>query len=218
MLWRALANPPRLATSYFAEERPRGFGLHQRDRAFEDYQDAGAHYQDRPSVEVDFAGEWGGGAVRLVEIPSDLEINDNIVAYWNPSEPAAAGSTREDAYRLRWGMLPPEGGLAYVSETRTGAGGVSGVEGDGRSRKFVVDFEGGRLGALPDGAEVEARLSVNRGEIETQTLSKLPGRDTWRLVADIVPERDAAMELVAYVEGYDERLSETWLYQWIESS
>ena len=217
-LWRALANPPRLATSYFSETSPRGFGLHQRDRGFEDYQDAGAHYQDRPSVEVDFVGDWGSGAVRLVEIPSDLEINDNIVAYWNPSEPAAAGSAHEYAYRLRWGMLPPEGGLAYVAETRTGTGGVSGVEHDGEARKFVIDFEGGRLGALPEDAEVGARLNVNRGEIVTRTLFKLPGRDTWRLVADIVPERDAAMELVAYVEGYDERLSETWLYQWIEAS
>ena len=218
VLWRALANPPRLATSYFAETSPRGFGLHQRDRAFEDYQDAGAHYQDRPSVEVDFLGDWGAGAVRLVEIPTDLEINDNIVAYWNPGERFAAGAAREYAYRLRWGMLPPEGGLAYVAETRTGVGGVSGVEHDGEARKFVVDFEGGRLGALPEDADVEASLSVTRGELATQTLFKLPERDTWRLVADIVPERNAAMELVAYVEGYDERLSETWLYQWIEAS
>ena len=219
VLWRALSNPPRLAASYFSEASPRGFGLHQRDREFEDYQDAGAHYQDRPSVEVEPAGDWGEGAVRLVEIPSDLEINDNIVAYWTPREAPAAGSAQEHAYRLRWGMLPPEGGLAHVSETRTGTGGVSGVEGDGEgTRKFVVDFEGGRLGALPPDAKVEARLNASRGEIVTETLFKLDGRDTWRLVADVVPEADATMELVAFVEGYGERLSETWLYQWIEAS
>ena len=218
VLWRALANPPRLATSYFSETSPRGFGLHQRDREFEDYQDAGAHYQDRPSVEIDFEGDWGEGAVRLVEIPSDLEINDNVVAYWAPRERAAAGSAREYAYRLRWGMLPPEGGLAHVAETRTGVGGVSGVAHDGEARKFVVDFEGGRLGALPPDAEVEARVNASRGKIVTETLFKIDGRDTWRLVADIVPEPDATTELVAYVEGYDERLSETWLYQWIEAS
>ena len=218
VLWRALANPPRLATSYFGEDSPRGFGLHQRDREFADYQDAGAHYHQRPSVDVDFQGEWGRGAVRLVEIPSDLEINDNIVAYWVPQDSPAAGSSQEWAYRLRWGAIEPTGALAQVVGTRTGVGGVSGVENDGRTRKFVVDFAGGRLAGLGPDADLFARVSVDRGEIATQALSKVEGEDIWRLVADVVPEPDAAVELVAYIEGYDERLTETWLYQWIETS
>ena len=219
VLWRALTNPPRLATSYFSETSARGFGLHQRDRAFRDYHDAGAHYHDRPSVDVDFLGDWGPGAVRLVEIPTDLEINDNIVAYWSPQDPAPAGASQEWRYRLRWGAIEPPGGLAHVAGTRTGIGGVSGVENDGSTRKFVVDFAGGRLAALDAEAEadLEARVAVSRGEISTQALSKVEGTDIWRLVVDVTPEPDAATELVAYLQGYDERLTETWLYQWIEA-
>lgn len=220
ILWRALANPPRLSTSYLVETSPLSFGLHQRDRDFADYQDAEARYEARPSVEVEPLGEWGPGAVRLVEIPSDLEVNDNIVAYWAPEGAFAAGSERSFEYRLRWGMLEPDPDamLAHVMETRTGVGGVSGVESDGGARKFVVDFKGGRLGALPPDSDVAAQLSVTRGEIVTHALSKVGGTDIWRLVADVVPEPGAATELIAYIEGYGERLSETWLYQWIETS
>lgn len=219
VLWRALANPPRLATSYFAEAAPLSFGLHQRDREFADYQDLGARYQDRPSVEVDLLGDWGVGAVRLVEIPSDLEVNDNIVAYWAPRDPVPAGSARSYDYRLRWGMLEPEpdARLAYVLETRTGLGGVSGVSSDGRARKFVIDFRGGRIGELGADAPLVARLSAAHGEIVAQALSKVEGTNIWRLVADIIPAPGATMELVAFIEGYDERLSETWLYQWIDA-
>lgn len=219
VLWRALKNPPRLATSYFGDTNPRGFGLHQRDRDYEDFQDAGAHYHERPSLEVEPMGDWGAGSVRLVEIPSDLEINDNVVAYWLPEGGVPEGGEREYAYRLRWGMLPPaeEGELSHVVNTLAGVGGVSGVESDGRTRKFVVDFAGGRLAGLPPDAEVEAQVSASRGNVETEVLSKVPGTDIWRLALDVAPDSDGPVELVAFVEGYGERLSETWLYQWIPS-
>ncbi len=31
-------------------------------------------------------GEWGKGSVELVEIPTNDETNDNIVAYWTPDQ------------------------------------------------------------------------------------------------------------------------------------
>jgi glucans biosynthesis protein len=219
VLWRALKNPPRLANSYFRETNPRAFGLHQRDRDYEDFQDAGAHYHERPSLEVEPIGDWGEGVVRLVEIPADLEIHDNIAAYWLPDGTVAAGGEREYAYRLRWGMLPPRGGeLAYVASTKAGVGGVSGVPSDGRMRKFVVDFLGDRLGGLPPDAKIEANVAISRGTAATEVLSKVPGMDMWRLAIDVAPEGDAPVELVAFIEGFGERLSETWLYQWIPTA
>ena len=219
-LWRALQNPPRLATSYFREESLRSFGLHQRDRRFVDFQDAGAHYHERPAVDVEPIGEWGPGSVRLVEIPTDLEINDNIVAYWLPDGTVEEGEAREYAYRLRWGMLEPDplSSLAHVASTKAGAGGVSGVESDGETRKFVVDFRGGRLAALPPDAELEAQITVGRGDVRSRALSKVEGEDIWRLAIDVEPTSDAAVEMLATVEGYGERLSETWLHQWIPST
>ena len=64
-IWRPLNNPSRLAGSYFVEENIRSFGLHQRDRDFESYQDSSAHYERRPSLDVEPVGDWGKGVVRL---------------------------------------------------------------------------------------------------------------------------------------------------------
>jgi len=130
-----------------------------------------------------------------------------------------AGDTREFAYRLRWGDLPVEEQveLAYVLETRSGVGGVSGVESADNLRKFVIDFTGGPLNPLPADAPVEAVVTVHGGEITSQNLHRVWGSDTWRLAMDIKAEPGATVEMVAHVAGFGRKLSETWLYQWINA-
>lgn len=217
VIWRPLNNPTQLTGSYFAETAPRRFGLHQRDRDFDSYQDTGARYERRPSLDVEPMGDWGVGHVRLVEIPSDLEGNDNIVAYWVPEAPVKAGDAREFAYRLHWGDLPddPTAPLAIVHETRAGHGGFSGVEAQQGTRKFVVDFKGGMLASLEADAEVEPVVTIANGELTGNTLEKIAGTDIWRLVIDISAEDAAVVELGGHIAGYGRKLTETWLYQWI---
>ncbi|WP_404406124.1 glucan biosynthesis protein [Pelagibacterium halotolerans] len=222
VLWRALNNPPRLASSYFAETNPRAFGLFQRDRSFAEFQDAGAHYERRPSLLIEPVGDWGEGNIRLVEIPSDMEINDNIVAFWVPAQQAKAGDEREYSYRMRWGNLDPDpaADLAYVLETRTGHGGVAGVENEPDLRKFVVDFKGGKLGRLPADIETppEPVVSIAGGEIVHTALFKIDGIDVWRLAIDVRFAGEETIELVAHVAGFNQRLTETWLYQWMPTA
>ena len=62
----------------------RGFGLLQRDRSFEHYQDLDLAYELRPSYWIEPREGWGEGGVDLVELPTDDETNDNIVAAWTP--------------------------------------------------------------------------------------------------------------------------------------
>ena len=220
IIWRPLNNPPRLTGSYFAETAPRRFGLHQRDRDFESYQDTGAHYERRPSLDVEPLGDWGKGNVRLVEIPSDLEANDNIVAYWVPEAPDKAGDAREFAYRLHWGDLShdPDEALAYVFETRSGHGGFAGVEAQQGTRKFVVDYKGGMIGPLDGQTKIEPVVSVANGEVTSKVLEKIANTDIWRLVIDVSAAPDAVVELSAHLAGFDRRLTETWLYQWINAA
>lgn len=217
IIWRPLNNPPQLTGSYFAETSPQRFGLHQRDRNFDSYQDTGARYERRPSLDVEPLGDWGNGHVRLVEIPSDLEANDNIVAYWVPETPAKAGDAREFAYRLHWGDLPHDAGeeLAYVFETRSGHGGFAGVEAVEGSRKFVVDFKGGLLAQMEPDAPIEAIVNVANAELSGTVVERIAGTDIWRLVIDITASEGAIVELSAHLAGYDRKLTENWLYQWI---
>ena len=215
--WRPLTNPERLASAYLASPGPQAFGLLQRDRDSHHYEDPTAVHEHRPSLLVRPASDWGPGTVRLVEIPSDLEVNDNIVVFWIPDGKVRAGDEREFSYRLEWGRDPwrEDDALACVIATRTGHGGPAGVTDKPDSRKFVVDFAGGLLARLPAGAEVEATVTAVNGKVETRDFFKVEGTDRWRLVIDVGSERGATVELVARVEGYGRELSETWLYQWV---
>lgn len=216
VLWRALNNSAWLGNSYLAETNPKAFGLYQRGRDFESYQDAGAHYERRPSIRIEPQGQWGQGMVRLIEIPAKLEADDNIVAFWIPAEPAVAGQEREYAYRVVWGDLDAEDNpaLAYVAETRAGVGGVSGVENAAGLRKFVVDFKGGELDALPAGTALDVLATVGGGTMRNSILSRVEANGAWRLVMDVETDPGATLELKAYLVGLGRKLTETWLYQW----
>ncbi|MCC5972902.1 MAG: glucan biosynthesis protein [Rubellimicrobium sp.] len=227
VIWRPLNNPARLATSYFAEDSPRAFGLFQRDRLFANHQDPGARYDRRPSLKVEPAGDWGPGAVRLVEIPTALEVTDNIVAFWVPQEPVRAGAALQFGYRLVWGDLPPDpaAALAHVVRSAAGAGGVSGVEPVPGTRKFVVDFAGGIIADLPGDAGITPVVGVSGGDVTGVTLERIEGQAIWRVVIDAaVTERSDGgdglpdvVELSLHLAGYGRKLSEDWLFQWVVS-
>lgn len=215
---RPLTNPDKLGHSYLAAQDLKSFGLIQRQREFDQYLDAQAHYELRPSLMVEPIGDWGQGAVRLLEIPSDLETNDNIVAYWVPETIPEKGESLEVSYRLHWGMSPqgdtsPD--LARIVRTRIGNGGVAGVAEETDRIKFVIDFEGGTLSDLPADAQMTPQVTVVRGELSQAIVSRVNGTDLWRLVIEAVPENsENSMELQAAIRGYGHAVSETWLYQW----
>ncbi len=99
-IWRPLRNPTRTEASAFMDNNVRGFGLMQRDRTFEHYQDLDLNYELRPSYWVEPLDSWGEGRVELFEIPTSDETNDNIVAQWAPAQPMEAGSSRSFRYRI----------------------------------------------------------------------------------------------------------------------
>lgn len=220
VIWRPLNNPPRLTGSYIQQTAPRRFGLHQRERGFAAYQDTESFYHLRPSLDIEPLGDWGPGYVRLVEIPADREVYDNIVAYWIPEAPARAGDAREFSYRMHWGNLSPEpqDPYAYVSATRAGHGGVAGVDIDEGLRKFVVDFTGGDLGRMDPASDITAIINVAEAEVTYQQVRYIPETGVWRLFVDVSAENGAVVEMSAHLAGEGRKLTEDWVYQWLPMS
>lgn len=217
-LWRPLNNPPQPSASAFSDENPKGFGLLQRDRVFDHYLD-GVFYDRRPSLWVEPKGAWGKGAVQLIELPTDDEINDNIVATWVPAEPAAAGASFDLGYRLYWLADEPfPTDLARCVATRLGAGGQPGQPRPKGVRKFMVEFLGGPLTSLPFGVRPEMALETSRGRFTDYRLVE-PVPDGvaghWRAqfdLADVQGPEPAELRLRLMVGGRP--ASETWLFQY----
>ncbi|PBK52783.1 glucan biosynthesis protein D [Pseudomonas syringae pv. actinidiae] len=215
-IWRPLNNPPRTMASAFSDNNPRGFGLLQRDRNFDHYLD-GVHYERRPSLWVEPLGDWGEGAVQLVEIPTDDEIHDNIVAMWVPKKPAGPGTDYRLRYRLHWlADEPYPGELAHCVATRLGNGGQPGQARPKGVRKFMVEFKGSSLEQLPSGVFPEAVLSSSRGSfsyIFTEAISDGQAGH-WRAQFDLMVDGTDPVDIRLYLRLGDQTLSETWLYQY----
>jgi glucans biosynthesis protein len=218
-IWRPLTNSAQVRTNSFVDASPKGFGLMQRDRKFDQYQDDGAFYHRRPSIWVEPVGDWGEGAVQLVEIPTDDEIHDNIVAYWTPKQPVRAGDELKYAYKLYWTNDEPNPptNIGRVVATYTGNGGVPGQRRreDVFKRKFVIDFAGGPLAAMQQRFDVTPVISHSRGRVDNSYVIKVVGTNRWRALFDLTTEGDAPVDLRCYLRLEGETLSETWLYQWL---
>ncbi len=216
-IWRPLVNPPVVHVSTFSDDKPRGFGLLQRDRNFDHYQDDGVWYDRRPSVWVEPLAGFEKGAVDLLEIPIAHESVDNIVASWNPAEPVKPGVEQLYAYRLHWGSkMPAVPTLATAAMTWTGIGGQVGGKREHFSWRFVVDFAGGELATLARDANVEPVITLSRGTTEIVSARPLDAIKGWRAMFDVVPP-DASTEPIdirLFLRLGGKALTETWLYQW----
>jgi glucans biosynthesis protein len=213
-IWRPLANPPRVITNAFLDRNPRGFGLMQRDRVFADYQDDGVFYDRRPSAWVEPVGDWGPGTVRLVEIPTRGESDDNIVAFWTPTKSPGAGQSLSYRYRLHWSdEEPTPAGVARVIASRSGRGGRPGQPVPSGRRKIVIDFAGGALPGLGRSSGVAPVAQSSRGQIEEVSGYPVVGTETWRLMFDIDVTPGPPMDLRAYLKRGTAALTETWIGQ-----
>jgi len=217
-VWRPITNPPTLQFNAFADESPRGFGLLQRDRNFDHYQDDGVFYERRPSLWVEPKADWGKGSVQLVEIPTVDETFDNVVAFWNPERKPQAGEEWLIGYRLFWGAeAPARPSLARCVATRTGLGGVVGQPRKYFSWRFAVDFAGESLAGLGRDAKVEPVITVSRGQIEITSARPLDAVNGWRAMFDVRPDDDstAPITIRLFLRENGRPITETWLYQWV---
>jgi glucans biosynthesis protein len=208
-IFRPLRNPPRTTLSSFRLDSPVAFGLVQRDRSLASYQDLEARYDRRPSAWVEPQGDWAEGSVRLLEIASSLETDDNIGAFFVPGKPTRS---LRYSYRLSFGDEPPfamSGGQVRAFRSGVPATGQKERATDG-SRLFVVDFVGKELAKLD---AVEAHVDVTQGAVSEVRTEKHPVDGSFRLVCRVTPTADD-VELRAFLHRGKQTLSETLAYLW----
>lgn len=217
-LWRPLGNPERERMSFFLDRNVRGFGLLQRDRTFESYQDLDLGYQSRPSYYVEPAGNWGEGRVELIELPTPDETNDNIVASWTPATPLEPRKPFSYAYRVTAGLdmprLAPNGRVAHTFEAPARALGSS-EPNDPGARRFLVDFKGGDLAYyVNDPGQVEAVASTSVGRILRAGVMPNPHIDGLRAQFDVQLKPGETADLRLFLRANGRTLTETWTYPW----
>jgi glucans biosynthesis protein len=211
-LWRPIDNPRTLSTSAFRMEKtPRGFGLLQRDRDWDHYQDLETRPDLRPSVWIEPQGNWGSGRVEVVEIPTNTDSNDNIVTYWVPEQAPRPGEPVTYGYTLSWFGDDP---------SRPPGGRVVATRRDQRvakdAHRIVVDFAGPKLSAIPGDRVIRGVVTIlggeEAGELLGQHVLKNDVTGGWRLTFQVRPKKREPLELRAYLDEGGETLTETWSY------
>jgi glucans biosynthesis protein len=205
-LWRPLVNPEKKhRITSFPVSGLKGFGLLQRDREFRDYEDLQSRFEMRPSYWIEPQGDWGAGSVELVEIPTVNDWNDNIVAYWVPATPPAAGQDLYWSYRISAVSGDPEhSSLLRVRSTFVQP------EHDGLPARFVIDFAGDK----PAGGEPRAMATVARGEIQNLVVEDNDAQGGVRAFFDLVGEGEGNDQLRLGLKGGKGVESETWVYDY----
>ncbi|HVY72250.1 MAG TPA: glucan biosynthesis protein [Verrucomicrobiae bacterium] len=206
-LWRPLVNPPkvhRLSDFPLAS----GFGLMQRDRDFDHYQDLGAKFETRPSLWVTPREGWPAGKVQLVEIPSPEEKNDNMVVYWVPDQKMAKGQELSFQYTLRAcsSQLPGEPETLWrVKQTF--------VEPREKGRvRYLVDFTDGPR-AKPGEPALTPQVELTPGKAENVVLMPNEPAGGWRAFFDWAPDGKEPGEARLWLRDGNRVASEVWVYR-----
>jgi glucans biosynthesis protein len=220
-IWRPLTNPSQVGWYGFVDQKPRGFGLLQRDRSFDSYQDDELFYERRPDLWVEPRSDFGKGSVQLVEIPTNDETFDSIVSFWSPEQAVKPGQELTYSYRLHWTLRPPAvPQLASTTATRLGLGGIVGKRKHYACR-FMVDFSADAPPPSAANAGIEPVIQVSRGSVELASAKLLragTGAPTrYRAVFDVVPPDESTnrIEVRMFLRAGGQPLTETWLYDWI---
>jgi glucans biosynthesis protein len=210
--WRPCVNPSSLQITTLPLVNPGGFGLLQRDREFANYQDLESRFELRPSMWVAPKGDWGEGVAELIEIPTDSEANDNLVAAWVPSGSMKQGQELVRSYSLRSYLeddqLPPLGRTVATRLSLYNPGFENAV-------RMVIDFNGGPLPALPDDAAITAEASVKPARLIHLNLQRNLVTSGWRATLLFEPETGDPVELRLFLRQNEQILTETWTYRWV---
>ena len=204
-IWRPLNNPPRVTANSFVADSLRGFGLAQRERSFEEYQDDGVFYEKRATLWVEPQGDWGAGSVMLVELSTNDEIHDNIVAFWNPAGEAKAGIELRSRLQARTGWRTRRRRPWRASSPRGSASAASPASRGRPTWSNSCSTSTARAWRSSDRSSgVEAVVGASRGTLDLIVAFPIATTTRWRVNFDLDigppgPEDDTPIDLRLYL-------------------
>jgi glucans biosynthesis protein len=217
-VWRPLNNPGWTSIENFPDTNPRGFGLLQRDRSFQHYEDLEAKYHARPSYWVTPIDDWGPGRIELVQIPAADETTDNIVLSWTPTNPPRAGSERRFRYRITAlsdaEAIHPLGKVlnSFVISQPQPSGAPTGTA---ERTRFIVDFAGGDLAYhLASPELVEATGLASNGRVERTIVQANVPVSGFRVIMDVMRDTGQQTDVRLFLRRRARVLTETWALPW----
>ncbi len=215
-IWRPLTNPSRLQVTSLSDSHPKGFGMLQRDGEWDNYLDAEANYHLRPGLWVTPEAGFEKGRLEVVEIPTNSEIHDNIVAFWTPEKPFVSGESLYFSYNLSTVEQNPfVSELASVVRTRQGAAVLPGDEFEDASlnttRQFSIDF------SAPSGFSFNSDttkliVQASNGQVSKQRMHPVADGAEIRATFFLKPKEQQTVDMRAYIEQDGKRISEVWNY------
>lgn len=211
-IWHPLAWSKQIQRNVFSDDHPKGYGLVQRDRDFNHYQDLEALYNKRPSVWVQPLWGFDKGSVRLMQLATKDEYQDNVVAFWTPDEPPPLLQPVTLEYNLRWfseaNDLPPLGRclLTRVDD-----------QDQLYYRHFFLEFSGGPLNQMKPGETPVADITVSPGAtfkdpvVEWNDYNK-----SWRVnFYASTANNKAPHDFNCRLTFNGQIMTETWSYTWL---
>jgi glucans biosynthesis protein len=217
-VWRPLKNPLVQEVQRFEAKGLKGFGLMQRDRKFESYQDVELNYEERPSYWVEPTSDWGNGVIELVELATKDETADNIVCAFVPNAPLEAGKELSFSYRMRAldaGLhLHPLG--CVVNTFSAPARALGSAEFDrALTRRLIIDFAGGDMDYfLQDPGLVQVETTAQSANVLRKFVVQNPAIRGMRVMLDVEFEKDQVGVVGATLRSGGRLLTETWSYAW----
>jgi glucans biosynthesis protein len=215
-LWRPLGQAPLFQIYKFNDENPKGFGLLQRDRDFQHYQDLSLKYNVRPSAWVTPHGNWGKGSIVLAHRPSDNPNTDNVVLFWHPDQIPQKGDRMELDYTIDFYMndasrpplayssatwiinpapppAPPPGTLSAPNAVKQSAPppipAPSSPAGGTAPVQFQIDFSGNGIEGIPADHPpyLDLHLDPPETKLRDSSLQKIGYGNSWRATFTIFP-------------------------------
>ena len=160
----------------------------------------------------------GAGRVELIELSTDDETNDNIVASWTPAEPPEPLKPFVYAYKITACLdqprLSPNGRVVNTFRAPPKALGSSETVAV-NSRRFLVDFAGGDLAYyVADPSQVEVVATATNGQILRKSVAANSHIDGLRAMFDVSVKSGETADLRLFLRAGARTLTETWTFPW----